>query len=126
MEWQRKCTSLTNELEELKLRVSQDGKERLAAGEALRRQTEDFAQRISSVEKRYQQVLAERNTLLTQLEAAKRHQGLSEQLKEKEDVIQELRAEGEKLSKQHLQHSNLIKKLRAKEKEDEQQLKLLK
>ena len=47
-------------------------------------------------------------------------------LQEKEEIIMELRAEGEKLSKQHLQHSTAIKKLRAKEKEDEKLLKIQK
>jgi hypothetical protein len=36
---------------------------------------------------------------------------------EKDEIIRELREEGEKLSRQQLQHSNIIKKLRAKEKE---------
>lgn len=34
-------------------------------------------------------------------------------------IIKELREEGEKLSKQQLQHSNIIKKLRVKEKEND-------
>ena len=38
---------------------------------------------------------------------------------EKDEIIKELREEGEKLSKQQLQHSNIIKKLRAKEKEND-------
>lgn len=40
-------------------------------------------------------------------------------LREKEDQIQQLLAEGEKLSKTQLQHTNIIKKLRTKEKENE-------
>jgi hypothetical protein len=40
-------------------------------------------------------------------------------LTEKDDEIRELREEGEKLSKQQLQLSTLVKKLRAKEKEQE-------
>lgn len=115
-----------DEVEQLKLRLANDDKERVQAGESFRRQTEEFAQRLSAVEKRYQQVLAERNALLAQLETVKHHQNVSEELKEKEEVIKELRIEGEKLSKQHLQHCNIIKKLRAKEKEDEQQIKSLK
>lgn len=45
---------------------------------------------------------------------------------EKNEVIKELREEGEKLSKQQLQHSNIIKKLRTKEKEHEATIKNLK
>jgi hypothetical protein len=42
---------------------------------------------------------------------------------EKDEIIRELREEGEKLSKQQLQHSNIIKKLRAKEKETDNTVK---
>jgi hypothetical protein len=42
---------------------------------------------------------------------------------EKDEIIRELREEGEKLSKQQLQHSNIIKKLRAKEKETDNTMK---
>jgi hypothetical protein len=42
---------------------------------------------------------------------------------EKDEIIRELREEGEKLSKQQLQHSNIIKKLRAKEKESDNTIK---
>ena len=40
-------------------------------------------------------------------------------LKEKEEQIQQLLEEGDKLSKTQLQHNNIIKKLRAKDKENE-------
>lgn len=42
---------------------------------------------------------------------------------EKDEIIKELREEGEKLSKQQLQHSNIIKKLRVKEKETDSMIK---
>jgi len=45
---------------------------------------------------------------------------LRDELREKETVIQELRLEGEKLSKQNFQQSNIIKSLRVKEKDNEQ------
>lgn len=45
---------------------------------------------------------------------------LRDELREKETVIQELRLEGEKLSKQNFQQSNIIKSLRIKEKDNEQ------
>lgn len=53
------------------------------------------------------------------LEAASRlsSQEMSNINAEKDEIIKELREEGEKLSKQQLQHSNIIKKLRVKEKE---------
>jgi len=40
-------------------------------------------------------------------------------LRDKEEQIQQLLEEGEKLSKTQLQHTNIIKKLRAKEKEND-------
>jgi hypothetical protein len=43
-------------------------------------------------------------------------------LRDKEDQIQQLLEEGEKLSKTQLQHTNIIKKLRNKEKENEIQI----
>jgi hypothetical protein len=47
-------------------------------------------------------------------------------LRDKEEQIQQLLEEGEKLSKIQLQHTNIIKKLRNKEKENESQITSLK
>ena len=47
-------------------------------------------------------------------------------LREKEEQIQQLLEEGEKLSKTQLQHTNIIKKLRTKEKENENHMASLK
>lgn len=47
-------------------------------------------------------------------------------LREKEEQIQQLLEEGDKLSKTQLTHNNIIKKLRAKEKENDAQLTTLK
>ena len=47
-------------------------------------------------------------------------------LREKEEQIQQLLEEGEKLSKTQLQHTTIIKKLRAKEKENESHMITLK
>ena len=47
-------------------------------------------------------------------------------LRDKEEQIQQLLEEGEKLSKTQLQHTNIIKKLRTKEKENETQITSLK
>lgn len=44
---------------------------------------------------------------------------------ERDETIRELREEGEKLSKQQLHHSTIIKRLRTKEKENEQVIKTL-
>lgn len=48
---------------------------------------------------------------------------LESSLKEKEEIIAQLHEEGEKLARQELQHSTIIKKLRAKEKDNEQIIK---
>ncbi|KAK9885128.1 hypothetical protein WA026_010641 [Henosepilachna vigintioctopunctata] len=74
--------------------------------------TEEYAQRMSALEKKFQQAIREIETLRKQLEQAKQESASRE--------------EGEKLSKQQLQHSNIIKKLRAKEKENEAAIKQLK
>lgn len=92
--------------------------------------TEEYTQRLSALEKRFQQTIRERDQLRQQLDAIKSDNSsrISKEefekiLKEKEYITAELRIEGEKLSKQILQHSNIIKKLRAKEKENETTLK---
>ena len=126
LELNHNCVGLREEADKLKSRLDHEDKERNLNSEAIRRMTEDFSQRLSSVEKRYHQAVAEKETLLKQLEAAKVGQDLADQVEEKEEILRELRQEGEKLSKQQLTQSNIIKKLRAKEKEDEQQVKLLK
>ena len=126
LEMNRNCSALTEEVDQLRDRLAQDEKERNSHAEAVRRMTEDFSQRLSAVEKRYQQVVVEKEALSKQLESIKVNQGLSDQLQEKEEIIRELMQEGEKLSKQQLQQSTIIKKLRSQEKEDEQKLKISK
>ena len=95
--------------------------------------TEEYAQRLSALERKFQQAIREKDSLRKQLEQCK-HEGtlkLSKgevdlMMNEKLETIKELRDEGEKLSKQQLHHSNIIKKLRAKEKEQEVTIKHLK
>jgi len=123
-ELSRNCVQLTEESENLKLQLSKESSERVASQETTRRQTEEFSQRLCSVEKRYQQAVAEKEALSKQVEKLKLKQNLADQVAENEEMIKELRQEGEKLSKQYLQQSNIIKKLRTKEKDDDQQIKL--
>ncbi|CAG9824421.1 unnamed protein product [Phaedon cochleariae] len=94
--------------------------------------TEEYTQRLSALEKKFQQTLREKDNLRKELEQIKQEAAtrvsnseMTTLLSEKEEVIKELREEGEKLSKQQLQHSNIIKKLRAKEKENENIMKNL-
>ncbi|KAG7209879.1 hypothetical protein KM043_011481 [Ampulex compressa] len=88
--------------------------------------TDEYTQRLSALERKFQQAIRERDTLRKNLEHLKAEaatrlssQEMSNINAEKDEIIKELREEGEKLSKQQLQHSNIIKKLRAKEKEND-------
>nr|CAI5862144.1 unnamed protein product [Callosobruchus analis] len=94
--------------------------------------TEEYTQRLSALEKKFQQAIREKDVLRKQLEQSKQDAAtriskseLDSLVAEKDDIIKQLRDEGEKLSKQQLQHSNIIKKLRAKEKENESTIKHL-
>nr|XP_055040239.1 TATA element modulatory factor-like isoform X1 [Misgurnus anguillicaudatus] len=90
---------------------------------------DEFTQRLAETERKAQLACKERDI------AKKEIKGLREELasrlnsnetleiiKEKEEQIRDLLEEGEKLSKQQLQHSNIIKKLRVKEKESDAQI----
>ncbi|XP_054728475.1 TATA element modulatory factor isoform X2 [Anastrepha obliqua] len=80
---------------------------------------EGYTQRLSALEKKFQASIRERDALRIQLKDLKEELQLKipkEQLTESNIMIEELRSEGEKLSKEILQQSNIIKKIRAKEK----------
>uniref|UniRef100_A0A674NGC6 TATA element modulatory factor 1 n=1 Tax=Takifugu rubripes TaxID=31033 RepID=A0A674NGC6_TAKRU len=90
---------------------------------------DEFTQRIADTERKAQLACKERDI------AKKEIKGLREELstrlnandtmeiiREKEEQIRGLLEEGEKLSKQQLQHSNIIKKLRVKEKESDNRI----
>uniref|UniRef100_A0A8C9VZ16 TATA element modulatory factor 1 n=1 Tax=Scleropages formosus TaxID=113540 RepID=A0A8C9VZ16_SCLFO len=88
--------------------------------------TDEFTQRIAEAEKKAQLACKERDMARKELKGMKEELSMRlnssetmEIIREKEEQIRGLLEEGEKLSKQHLQHSNIIKKLRAKEKENE-------
>ncbi|XP_015240947.1 PREDICTED: TATA element modulatory factor [Cyprinodon variegatus] len=90
---------------------------------------DEFTQRIADAERKAQLACKERDI------AKKEIKGLREELstrlnscdtmeliREKEEQIRGLLEEGEKLSKQQLQQSNIIKKLRVKEKESDSRI----
>lgn len=84
----------------------------------------EFTKRLSEAEKKINQVIREKDSMKKQLqdtqeELAKQTKENSQQVQEKDQQISELLQEGEKLSKQQLQSNNIIKKLRAKEKEND-------
>ncbi|XP_055616408.1 TATA element modulatory factor [Toxorhynchites rutilus septentrionalis] len=96
-------------------------------------ESEEYTQRLSALEKKFQQSIREREALKRQMDAARiEAQGkisrteLAKVVAEKDCMIEELKKEGENLSKQVLNHSNITKKLRLKERENEAQIKKLK
>lgn len=100
--------------------------------EDLTQVTEEYTQRLSALERKFQQAIREKDSLRKQLEQAKQEASvkvskteINALIVEKDEIIAQLREEGEKLSKQQLQHSNIIKKLRLKEKEQETAIKNL-
>ncbi|KAJ8715850.1 hypothetical protein PYW08_013135 [Mythimna loreyi] len=92
--------------------------------------TEDYTQRMSALEKKFQQAIREKDQLRKQVDAFKSESSsrknsseLENALKEKDEVIAQMQEEGEKLARQQLQQSNIIKKLRSKDKDNEQVIK---
>ncbi|KFB42000.1 hypothetical protein ZHAS_00009576 [Anopheles sinensis] len=88
--------------------------------------SEGYTQRLSALERKFQQAIREKEVLKRQLQTlrAEEEQKVTRRevdkvLAERDFMIGELQKEGESLSKQVLQHSNIIKKLRAKEKESD-------
>ncbi|KAI8512298.1 TATA element modulatory factor 1 [Branchiostoma belcheri] len=88
--------------------------------------TEEFTERIATTEKKLQGVMKEKETLSRQLKSKEEElcrrvndKQMAQLLQEKDEQIEALMEEGQKLSKQQLQSSNIIKKLRAKEKESD-------
>ncbi|XP_069329888.1 TATA element modulatory factor isoform X2 [Eulemur rufifrons] len=87
---------------------------------------DEFTQRIAEAEKKVQLACKERDAAKKEIKNVKEELATrlnssetAELLKEKDEQIQGLMEEGEKLSKQQLHNSNIIKKLRAKDKENE-------
>lgn len=94
--------------------------------QSLNQITDEYTQRLSALERKFQQAIRERDTLRKNLDQLKQEaatrlssQEMSTINAEKDEIIKELREEGEKLSKQQLLHSNIIKKLRVKEKDND-------
>lgn len=86
----------------------------------------EFTQRIAEAERKAQLACKERDaakkemkTMKEELASRLNSSQTADLLKEKDEQIQGLMEEGEKLSKQQLHNSNMIKKLRAKDKDNE-------
>ncbi|XP_028628927.1 TATA element modulatory factor [Grammomys surdaster] len=87
---------------------------------------DEFTQRIAEAEKKVQLACKERDAAKKEMKSIKEELATrlnssqtADLLKEKDEQIQGLMEEGEKLSKQQLHNSNIIKKLRAKDKDNE-------
>ncbi|KYM96746.1 TATA element modulatory factor [Cyphomyrmex costatus] len=122
MELHEQNTNLMKQLENFEKHAEQN--------QNINQITDEYTQRLSALERKFQQAIRERDQLRKnldqlKLEAASRlsSQEMSSINAEKDEIIKELREEGEKLSKQQLQHSNIIKKLRVKEKETDAMIK---
>uniref|UniRef100_A0A8C8BQ64 TATA element modulatory factor 1 n=1 Tax=Otus sunia TaxID=257818 RepID=A0A8C8BQ64_9STRI len=142
-EFKKMIDSLTEKLEKREIQLLSTSKEKARLEEAydnlkdemfrmkeesssLSSLKEEFAQRIADAEKKLQLACKERDAAKKEVKTIKEELATrlntnetAELLKEKEEQIKGLMEEGEKLSKQQLHNSNIIKKLRAKEKERE-------
>ena len=116
VELSRENASLTESNMELSGRVAE--LENNSSEEAVR---EEFTFRLAAIEKRFQIALRDKEAAEAQLKSERLESALqsdvSVELKEKDMIITELREEGEKLSKQQLQYSTTLKKLRQAHKE---------
>eukprot|EP00118_Oscarella_pearsei_P020849 m.230413 g.230413 ORF g.230413 m.230413 type:complete len:930 (+) comp40059_c0_seq18:67-2856(+) len=87
--------------------------------------TKEFTERVSVTEQKFKAAVQERDQLKRQLQEQEKDREVKYQsdtswkelLKEKTEQVDELMKEGESLSKQQLQNSTVIKKLRAKERQ---------
>ncbi|KAK9502836.1 hypothetical protein O3M35_011532 [Rhynocoris fuscipes] len=93
--------------------------QRLNEAQDIKHMSEEFTQRLAALERKFQQAIREKEQLRKQLDQAKTVAAEREEEMEKDQIIAELRSEGEKLSKQQLALNNTIKKLRATEKENQ-------
>lgn len=92
--------------------------EREKESQEMKNMSEEFTQRLAALEKKFQQAIREKELFKKQLDQAKALAIEKEEEVNKDQLIVELRTEGEKLSKQILTLNNAIKKLRASEKEN--------
>ncbi|KAH8241730.1 hypothetical protein KR038_011541 [Drosophila bunnanda] len=87
---------------------------------------DDAVQRLSALEKKFQASIRERDALRIQIKSLRdelQNKIPRDELTECNEMIAGLQSEGEKLSKEILQQSTIIKKLRAKEKTSDTLLK---
>ncbi|KAH8354789.1 hypothetical protein KR084_007835 [Drosophila pseudotakahashii] len=108
------------------LERNQELREAAAANSANSPDAADAVQRLSALEKKFQASIRERDALRIQMKSLRdelQNKIPKDELAECNEMIAGLQSEGEKLSKEILQQSNIIKKLRAKEKTSDTLLK---
>lgn len=134
---ERKVFLLSKEMAEmadsnaaLQSALQKSEQQRIKDNQDTSRLTQEFTHRLARLETKLLDTCKERDSLKAKLEAVQQEAvskvSISQMdvlLKEKDEQIAELMSEGEKLSKQHLQQSTIIKKLRTKEKDMENLIK---
>ncbi|XP_017064791.1 TATA element modulatory factor [Drosophila eugracilis] len=117
---ERQNGELLERNQELRARVE------AAANSANSPDAADAVQRLSALEKKFQASIRERDALRIQMKTLRdelQNKIPKDELAECNEMIAGLQSEGEKLSKEILQQSTIIKKLRAKEKTSDTLLK---
>ncbi|XP_017048194.1 TATA element modulatory factor [Drosophila ficusphila] len=117
---ERQNAELLERNQELRARVE------AAANSANSPDAADAVQRLSALEKKFQASIRERDALRIQMKSLRdelQNKIPKDELAECNEMIAGLQSEGEKLSKEILQQSTIIKKLRAKEKTSDTLLK---
>uniref|UniRef100_A0A0A9YHY5 TATA element modulatory factor n=1 Tax=Lygus hesperus TaxID=30085 RepID=A0A0A9YHY5_LYGHE len=114
-------TDLNDSIATLKHQIEQQNE-----AQEMKNMSDEFTQRLAALEKKFQQAIREKDQLRTQLDQAKSLAAEREQDVDKDQLIIELRCEGEKLSKQQLVLNNTIKKLRTTEKDNNKAIASLK
>ncbi|XP_040570586.1 TATA element modulatory factor isoform X1 [Lepeophtheirus salmonis] len=124
------------ELQEKSTDLSSQIKEAMKINNKLTESTltaEEFTTRLSNMEKKLQKTLAERDSLKDEVKAMKqefvkrkREEEWKEMIEERDSTISDLRCEGESLSKEVGKYSELVKKLRSKDKNNDKEIKALK
>ncbi|CAI8053206.1 TATA element modulatory factor [Geodia barretti] len=131
VEMSREVIQLSETNQELQSRLSAAEQDLHTSQGGVEELRSEFTKRIGTTEKKLHTIVKERDSLKKQLQVLTTEQSqqrrsasqeLSLLLKEKEEQISGLMDEGEKLSKKELQNSNIIKKLKEKNKQNDQLL----
>ena len=120
LEYQEKNTDLTSQVKEAMKINAKLSEANLSS--------EEFTLRLSKMEKKIQHEKQEKEKCQEEIKILRSQvsEFSESDIKEKDEIINDLRSEGEALSKQAGKHCEVIKKLRTKEKSNEKEIKHLK